>query len=193
VSRIAAGLFAWNTRRLITEQIHHHGEREVRDQRHLRRRGLLGLGRTVENRALRPGANLPRDTRRQGQAIAGNVGSLAPGVMATSAGRDRLSALDDRTTPIIARVVHVTNWTTASGFDRRDLETETSFRHCRQGSAMVVIVVIVLGLGGGILCAAGAAPYHAMTGTTQRHQWRAISAGGSVGRTAIELDRWRKI
>ena len=45
---------------------------------------MRGLVFNIENRALRPGANLYLVTTPTGQAIAGNVGSLAPGVMATN-------------------------------------------------------------------------------------------------------------
>ena len=41
------------------------------------RRGLHGLTLTIENRALRPGANLYLVTTPAGLAVAGNVGSLA--------------------------------------------------------------------------------------------------------------------
>ena len=78
------GYFAWNTRRLITEQITTTVNAEVGEMSDIfERRGLLGLVRTMENRALRPGANLYLVTTPAGQAVAGNVGSLAPGVMGT--------------------------------------------------------------------------------------------------------------
>ena len=79
------GYFAWNTRRLITEQITTTVNAETGEISDIfGRRGLRGLVLTIENRALRPGANLYLVTTPAGQAIAGNVGSLAPGVMATS-------------------------------------------------------------------------------------------------------------
>ncbi len=53
------GYFAWNTRRLITEQITTTVNAETGEISDIfGRRGLLGLVRTIENRALRPGANL---------------------------------------------------------------------------------------------------------------------------------------
>src|ERR1051325_4015083 len=53
------GYFAWNTRRLITEQITTTVNAEVGEISEIyARRGLVGLARTMENRALRPGANL---------------------------------------------------------------------------------------------------------------------------------------
>jgi len=79
------GYFAWNTRRLITEQITTTVNAETGEISDIfSRRGLRVLVHTIENRALRPGANLYLVTTPAGQAIAGNVGSLAPGVMATS-------------------------------------------------------------------------------------------------------------
>ena len=78
------GYFAWNTRRLITEQITTTVNAEVGEISEIyARRGLVGLARTMEYRALRPGANLYLVTTPAGQAVAGNVGSLAPGVMGT--------------------------------------------------------------------------------------------------------------
>ena len=67
--------FAWNTRRLITEQISTTVSAEVSEVTDMyTRRGLRGLVGTIENRALRPGANLYLVTTPTGQAIAGNVG-----------------------------------------------------------------------------------------------------------------------
>src|ERR1700704_5802612 len=79
------GYFAWNTRRLITEQIATTVNAETGELSDIfGRRGLRSLVLNIENRALRPGANLYLVTTPAGQAIAGNVGSLAPGGMATT-------------------------------------------------------------------------------------------------------------
>jgi hypothetical protein len=74
------GYFAWNTRRLITEQITTtvNAEIGVISDIYLRR-GLQGLAFTIRDRSLRPGANLYLVTTPTGQAFAGNVGSLAAG------------------------------------------------------------------------------------------------------------------
>src|SRR6201990_3635347 len=70
---------------MITEQITTTVSGEVSEISEIyARRGLRGLVLTIENRALRPGANLYLVTTPTGQAIAGNVGSLAPGVMGSS-------------------------------------------------------------------------------------------------------------
>src|SRR3977135_1915696 len=71
------GYFAWNTRRLITEQITTTVNAEIGEVSDIfGRRGLLGLVRTIENRALRPGANLYLVTTPTGQAIAGKCRSV---------------------------------------------------------------------------------------------------------------------
>src|SRR6202012_2919605 len=62
------GSFAWNTRRLITEQITTTGNAEFGEIRDIYgRRGLRGLIFTVENRAVRPGANLYLVTTPEGR------------------------------------------------------------------------------------------------------------------------------
>src|ERR1700727_3681108 len=77
------GYFAWNTRRLITEQITSTVNVETGEISDIfGRRGLRGLVLTLENRALRPGANLYLVTTPAGQAIAGHVGSLGAGGVA---------------------------------------------------------------------------------------------------------------
>ena len=99
------GYFAWNTRRLITEQITTTVNAETGEISDIYgRRGLRGLVFTIENRALRPGANLYLVTTPTGQAVAGNVGSLAAGVMGHRAGRrPPIAGLTNRTPPITAR------------------------------------------------------------------------------------------
>src|SRR5882757_3056799 len=97
------GYFAWNTRRLITEQITTTVNAETEEVSGIYdRRGLSRLVFTIESRALRPGANLYLVTTPTGQAIAGNVGSLMSGVMATTgwsetAYRSRLDEQDNAT------------------------------------------------------------------------------------------------
>src|SRR5205814_1670197 len=76
------GYFAWNTRRLITEQITQTVNAEIGElSDRYGRGGLRALIFSVENRSLRPGSNLYLVTTDTGQALAGNVGSLQPGAL----------------------------------------------------------------------------------------------------------------
>src|SRR3954462_12431594 len=79
------GYFAWNTRRLINEQIMTSVNAEVGGIGNIYlQRGLNGVARIIQNRSLRPGANLYLLTAPNGQAVGGNIGSLAPGVLAST-------------------------------------------------------------------------------------------------------------
>src|ERR1700726_1616904 len=178
------GYFAWNTRRLITEQITttvNAETSEISDT--FGRRGLRGLVVTIENRALRPGANLYLVTAPAGQAIAGNVGSLAPGVMATSGWSETAyRRLDEQDATDHRALVRVTEL--PGGFRLligRDLdERRRLFGIVAKAAQWSLLIVIVLGLGGGIFVA--------------RRVLRGIMAGDlsgrlPVGRSGDELDR----
>jgi signal transduction histidine kinase len=188
------GYFAWNTRRLITEQITTTVGAETGEISDIySRRGLLGLVRTIENRALRPGANLYLVTTPTGQAIAGNVGSLAPGVMGSNGWSEtayrRLDDQDNADHRALVRVTQLTN-----GFRLlvgRDLEERRRlFGIVAQAAQWSVLIVVVLGLGGGIFVARRVLHrIDAMTGTTQRIMAGDLSGRLPVGRSGDELDR----
>jgi signal transduction histidine kinase len=187
------GYFAWNTRRLITEQITTTVNAEVGEISDIfGRRGLLGLVRTIENRALRPGANLYLVTTPEGRAVAGNVGSLAPGVMATTGWSETAyRRLDDQDSADHRALVLVTQ---LSGFRLligRDLEERRRlFGIVAKAAQWSVLVVVVLGLGGGIFVARRVLRrIDAMTGTTQRIMAGDLSGRLPVGRSGDELDR----
>jgi signal transduction histidine kinase len=188
------GYFAWNTRRLITEQITSTVNAETGEISDIyARRGLRGLVFTIENRALRPGANLYLVTTPTGQAVAGNVGSLAPGVMGTSGWQEtEYRRLDDQDNTDHRALVRVTELT--SGFRLligRDLEERRRlFGIVAQAAQFSVLIVVVLGLGGGIFVARRVLRrIDAMTGTTQRIMAGDLSGRLPVGRSGDELDR----
>src|SRR6202012_1640591 len=165
--------FAWNTRRLITEQITSTVNAETGEISDIYgRRGLYGLVFTIENRALRPGANLYLVTTPTGQAVAGNVGSLSPGVMGSSGWQEtEYRRLDDQDKTDHRALVRVTELT--SGFRLligRDLEERRRlFGIVAQAAQFSVLIVVVLGLGGGVFVARRVLRrIDAMTGTTQR-------------------------
>jgi signal transduction histidine kinase len=188
------GYFAWNTRRLITEQITSTVNAETGEISDIySRRGLRGLVFTIENRALRPGANLYLVTTPTGQAIAGNVGSLAPGVMGSSGWSETAyRRLDDQDNADHRALVRVTELT--SGFRLlvgRDLEERRRmFGIIAQAAQWSLLIVVVLGLGGGIFVARRVLHrIDAMTGTTQRIMAGDLSGRLPVGRSGDELDR----
>jgi signal transduction histidine kinase len=188
------GYFAWNTRRLITEQITTTVNAEVGEISDIfGRRGLVGLVRTIENRALRPGANLYLVTTPTGQAIAGNVGSLAPGVMASIGWSETAyRRLDDQDTADHRALVHVTEL--PGGFRLlvgRDLEERRRmFGIVAQAAQWSLLVVVVLGLAGGVFVARRVLRrIDAMTGTTRRIMAGDLSGRLPVGRSGDELDR----
>jgi signal transduction histidine kinase len=188
------GYFAWNTRRLITEQITTTVNAEISEINEIyQRRGLRGLAFTIGNRALRPGANLYLVTAPNGVAIGGNVGSLAPGVMATSGWSEtayrRLDENDNADHRALVKVTELSN-----GFRLlvgRDLEERRRlFGIVAKAAQWSLLVVIVLGIGGGIFVARRVLRrIDAMTGTTQRIMAGDLSGRLPVGRSGDELDR----
>jgi signal transduction histidine kinase len=188
------GYFAWNTRRLINEQITATVNVETAEVTDIyTRRGLSGLVFTLNNRALRPGANLYLVTTPEGKAIGGNVGALAPGVMASvgwsETGYRRLDEQDTAQHRALVRVTELTN-----GFRLlvgRDLEERRRlFGIVANAAQWSLLVVIVLGIGGGIFVARRVLQrIDAMTGTTRRIMAGDLSGRLPVGRSGDELDR----
>ncbi|QWG21827.1 HAMP domain-containing protein [Bradyrhizobium sediminis] len=188
------GYFAWNTRRLITEQITTTVNAEIGEISDIyARRGLRGLVFTIENRALRPGANLYLVTTPAGLAVAGNVGSLAPGVMASLGWSETAyRRLDEQNTRDHRALVRVSEL--SSGFRLligRDLEERRRlFGIVAKAAQWSLLVVIVLGIGGGIFVARRVLRrIDAMTGTTRRIMAGDLSGRLPVGRSGDELDR----
>ena len=188
------GYFAWNTRRLITEQITSTVNAETGEIDDIfGRRGLHGLVFTIQNRALRPGANLYLLTTPNGEAIAGNVGSLAPGVIASNGWSETAyRRFDDQDNADHRALVRVTQL--SGGFRLligRDLEERKRlFGIVAKAAQWSLLIVVVLGLGGGVFVARRVLRrIDAMTGTTQRIMAGDLSGRLPVGRSGDELDR----
>jgi len=188
------GYFAWNTRRLITEEITQTVNVETAEINDIYiGRGLFGLARAIQYRALRPGANLYLVTTPSGQAIAGNVGQLAPGVMATAGWSEtayrRMEDADERDHHALVRVTELPN-----GFRLligRDLaERRRLFGIVAKAAQWSILIVVVLGLGGGVFVARRVlARIDAMSGTAHRIMIGDLSERLPVGRSGDELDR----
>ncbi len=79
------GYFAWNTRRLITEQITATVDAEIVGlNEQYRQGGIRRLVFVIEDRARRPGSSLYLVSTFNGQTLAGNVGSLPSGTLANA-------------------------------------------------------------------------------------------------------------
>ena len=190
------GYFAWNTRRMITEQIAETVNSELSELTdQYTRSGLRGLVSAVEGRALRPGANLYLVTTPQGQGVAGNVASLAPGIMDHPGWAEtfykRLEENDANTKSHFA-LVKVAQL--SGGFRilvGRDLEERRRlFGIVAKAAQWSVLIVVVLGLGGGIFVARRVLHrIDAMTGTTQRIMAGDLAERLPVGRSGDEIDR----
>src|SRR5882757_8641430 len=76
------GYFALNTRRLITEQINETVDAEITGlSEQYRLGGIRRLVIVVDARARRPGSSLYLVTTFNGEALAGNVTALQPGIL----------------------------------------------------------------------------------------------------------------
>lgn len=188
------GYFAWNTRRMITEQITDTVNSELSElTEQYTRGGLRGLVTAVEGRALRPGANLYLVTTPQGQGVAGNVSSLEPGVMDHPGWAEtfykRLEETDTKSHFALVKVSQL-----SGGFRilvGRDLEERRRlFAIVAKAAQWSVLIVFVLGLGGGVFVARRVLRrIDAMTGTTQRIMAGDLSERLPVGRSGDEIDR----
>ena len=147
--------FALNTGRLITEQITETVDAEIAGlTEQYTIGGLRQLVLIVENRSLRPGSSLYLVTAPTGQALAGNVGSLAPGVLDKTGWSEtvyrRLDEQDAAEHSALVRVVQL-----SGGFRLlvgRDLEERARMREIITAAARgSVALVIVLGLAGRLL------------------------------------------
>ena len=188
------GYFAWNTRRLITDQITATVDEEIGLLTGVfNRRGLRGLVFAIENRALRPGSNLYLVTTPAGLAVAGNVGSLQPGVMETIGWSETAyRRLDEQDKTDHLALVNVTEL--SNGFRLligRDLEERHRiFGVVASAAQWSLLIVVILGLGGGIFVARRVLRrIDAMTGTTRRIMAGDLGGRLPVGRSGDELDR----
>jgi signal transduction histidine kinase len=188
------GYFAWNTQRLITQQITETVDAEITGlSEQYRQGGIRRLVVVVEARARRPGSSLYLVTTFTGEALAGNVGSLVPGVLDKPGWAETLYRRQDESEGaehhVLVRVFQL-----PGGFRLlvgRDLEErERLQRIITDAGRWSIALVIVLGLGGGFFVTRRVLKrIDAMSETTRR-----IMAGDLGGRLPIagtgdELDR----
>ncbi len=186
--------FALNTGRLITEQITATVDAEIAGlTEQYTVGGLRQLILTLENRSLRPGSSFYLVTAPTGQALAGNVGSLAPGVLDkvgwTETVYRRLDEQEPTEHRALVRVAQL-----SGGFRLlvgRDLEERARMNEIITAAARgSVALVVVLGLAGGFFVTRRVLRrFDAMTATTQRIMEGDLSERLPVTGTGDEVDR----
>jgi signal transduction histidine kinase len=188
------GYFALNTRRLITEQITRTVNTEIgRLREQYNEAGIRGLVLVLDLRARRPGSSLYLVTTPTGEGLAGNVGSLEPGVLDHPGWLEtsyrRIEAPDGVEHRALVQVVEL-----PGGFRLlvgRDLEErERIYGIISNAGRWSFALVVVLGLAGGFFVSRRVLKrIDAMTDTANT-----IMAGDLGGRLPIagtgdELDR----
>ena len=188
------GYFALNTRRLITEQITATVNGEVNGlSEQYGQGGLRRLVTVVDVRSRRPGSSLYLVTTPSGEGLAGNVGSLEPGVLDRPGWLEtyyhRLESSEGAEHRALVRVVQL-----PGGFHLlvgRDLdERERLFGIVVNAGQWSLALVIMLGLLGGFFVSRRVlSRIDAMTGTAQTIMAGDLSGRLPVAGTGDELDR----
>lgn len=197
------GYFALNTRRLITEQITDIVNAEITGlSEQYRLGGIRQLVLVVDARARRPGSSLYLVTTFNGDALAGNVTALPPGILDTNGWTEtayrRLDEAENVGHPDNAshpeHVAFVRVFQLPGGFRLlvgRDLDERERLYHIIIGAGRwSIAIVIVLGLAGGLFVTRRVLKrVDAMTETTRTIMAGDLSGRLPVGGTNDELDR----
>jgi signal transduction histidine kinase len=188
------GYFAWNTKRLITDQITRTVDAEITGlSEQYNQGGIRRLVFVIDARARRPGSSLYLLTTFAGDRLAGNVGTVAPGVLERPGWTETIYRRpDDPETAEHEALVRV--FQLPGGFRLlvgRDLEErERLYDVVLAAGWWSMAIVIVIGLAGGFFVARRALRrVDAITETS-----RTIMAGDLSGRLPVtgsedELDR----
>jgi signal transduction histidine kinase len=188
------GYFALNTRRLITEQITSTVTGEINGlTEQYSQGGIRRLVIVVDLRSRRPGSSLYLVTTPTGEGLAGNVGSLEPGVLDHPGWLEtnyrRLDAPEGSAHHALVEVVQL-----PGGFHLlvgRDLdERERLFGIIANAGQWSLALVIVLGLAGGFFVSQRVLRrIDAMTDTAQTIMKGDLAGRLPVAGTGDELDR----
>ena len=188
------GYFAWNTRRLITEQITRTVDAEISGlAEQYNQGGIRRLVFVIDARARRPGSSLYLVSTFSGDGLAGNVGLLGEGVLEHTGWTETVyRRLDDPEGSEHHALVRV--YELPSGFRLlvgRDLEErERLYEIILAAGQWSIALVIILGLAGGFFVARRV--LHRIDAMTETS--RTIMAGDLSGRLPTagsedELDR----
>jgi signal transduction histidine kinase len=188
------GYFAFNTRRLINEQIATivSGELQLLQVQY-NQAGIRRLVAAVDVRSRRPGSSLYLVTTPIGEGLAGNVGSLEPGILESEGWVEtayrRLEEPESAEHNALVRVTRLPGGIRI--LVGRDLDERERMLHIvALAGRWSVAIVIVLGIVGGVFVSRRVLKrVDAMTGTA-----RTIMAGDLSGRLSVigsgdEFDR----
>ncbi len=191
------GYFALNTRRLITEQITDTVNAEITGlAEQYRLGGIRRLVLVVDARARRPSSSLYLVTTFNGEALAGNVTALAPGILDNPGWTETVyRRLDESEAPdhpeheALVRVFQL-----PGGFHLlvgRDLdERERLYHIVLAAGRWSIAIVIVLGLAGGLFVTRRVLRrVDAMTETTRTIMGGDLSGRLPVAGSGDEIDR----
>jgi len=186
--------FALNTRRMITEQITQTVDAEITGlSEQYRQGGIRQLVTVIANRSLRPSSSLYLVTNVAGEGLAGNIGSLATGVLDRKGWHETTYRRIEEQEPNAHRAL-VRVFELPGGFRLlvgRDLEEREHIHNIVIAAGRwSIALVVVLGLGGGFFVTRRVLKrVDAMSETA-----RTIMAGDLGGRLPVsgsgdELDR----
>src|SRR5438094_7779099 len=186
--------FAWNTRRLITEQITQTVDAEITGlAEQYRQGGIRRLVFVVDARSRRPGSSLYLVTTRAGEGLAGNVGSLSTGILESAGWTEtayrRLDDPDGAEHHALVRVFQL-----PAGFRLlvgRDLEERERLHDIVLAAGRwSLAIVIVLGVAGGFFVTRRVLKrVDAMTETTRKIMDGDLAGRLPIAGTGDELDR----
>jgi signal transduction histidine kinase len=186
--------FAWNTRRLINEQITQTVDSEIvtlQDEYDIG--GIRRLIFTLDARARRPGSYLYLLTTAAGEGLAGNVGSLTAGVLERSGWSEtayrKLEDLEQTEHHALAKIVQL-----SGGFRMlvgRDLDERDRMHDVVIGAGRwSLAIVVILGIAGGLFVMRRVLQrVDAMTATAQTIMAGDLSGRLPIAGTGDELDR----
>jgi signal transduction histidine kinase len=188
------GYFAWKSRSLVNEQITEMVDAEITGlAEQYRQGGIRRLVLSIDARARRPGSSLYLLTTFAGEGLAGNVGSLASGILDNPGWTEtvyrRLEDQDSADHHALVRVFQL-----PGGFRLlvgRDLEErERLFDVVTNAGRWSVAIVVVLGLAGGFFVTRRVLKrVDAMTETTQTIMHGDLTERLPIDGTGDELDR----
>ena len=187
--------FAWNTRRLVTQQIVATVDAEIAGLSDLYQQGgIRRLIFAIDDRGSRPGSSLYLLTTAAGEGVTGNIGSLTTGILDKSGWTETAyRRIDDSDTAAehqaLVRVIQL-----PGGFRLlvgRDLqERERLHDIIISAGRWSIAIVVVLGIAGGFFVTRRVLKrVDAMTGTTQRIMSGDLSGRLPIAGTNDELDR----